>query len=298
LFKGKNMFDSNKLSQWLSVSPSESQDKRYRYCLLTEKDDTSYPPEVIEELKRLVQCCHEDIRRHLRDLAGISLDPLGAVPANDPACGYPERLHIDTLKGYFGEIVAGIVAEDLSPFDGGNWIVPAFLFRFDVRAFHELERLWDTGKKPRFTGHFGEDCLAFRRDASGNITGVLVCEAKCTTTHRYEMIREAHRHLSENTLRPVSLLNIIAILQDTNTPDSLEWIGSLQRLYQDTHGPNYERCDLVAYVCGKSPSLQRKTWIQRDKPHSEYVAGRRLAAVEVHLHDVEDLIRAIYNKSN
>ncbi|WP_206208665.1 hypothetical protein, partial [Vogesella mureinivorans] len=78
-------------------------------------------------------------RSRLRDLESDSLNP---IPSNlDPAKGYPEILHIQTLKGYFGETFAGIIALNFSPFGETDWEVPAFLFRFHLTEFQQLEFL-------------------------------------------------------------------------------------------------------------------------------------------------------------
>src|SRR6266571_3942921 len=78
-------------------------------------------------------------------LAGYSLDPFEERIVDDPAEGYPECLHILTLKGYFGEVFAAIVAQHFSPFEVDNWEVPAFLFRFHVVELQHIEALNQIG---------------------------------------------------------------------------------------------------------------------------------------------------------
>jgi hypothetical protein len=61
---------------------------------------------------------------------------------------------------------------------------------------------------------------------------------------------------------------------------------------------NYEieRCDMVSYVCEKSPVRgSRSAWLSTTKPHEEYKAERRLETVEIHLPDIETLIRQVYD---
>jgi len=289
------MTKSDKLSRWLSSTISESKDKRYKHRLL--KEDLSQRCEILEELRSLVQKAHEDARRHLRDLAGTSLDPLDSL-ANDPAEGYPECLHIRTLKGYLGEIFAGLVAEKLSPFGEANWRVPTFLFRFHDFAFNELERIRQGKKAKIIPGRPGDDCLAFQLDDQGQIRRSLVCEAKCTSSHDTHLISDAHKQISDPISIPVSIRQIIDILKDRkDDKDALAWVKALQRLWLEGVDSSYERCDLVCYVCGRFPK-RKPSWISSKVPHQSYTARRRLEAAEIHLHDVEDIIREVYGKKD
>ena len=168
------MAESYKFHKWLSNEISESEDKRYRHRLLKEKQ--GYRHDVFDELKELVQNAHEDARRYLRKPVDISLDPLRELSSSDPAKGYPELLDIKDLKGYFGEIFAGLIAEHFSPF-GHSWTVPAFLFRFHHIAFQRLEEHRQTGEEIKgIPGRTGDDCLAFQLGGRGQIVRSLVCD--------------------------------------------------------------------------------------------------------------------------
>jgi hypothetical protein len=291
---GEQMTKLARLSCWLSNSVSESNDKRYRHRLLEENFDQRC--EVLEDLKSYVQAAHEDARRRLRKLAGISLDPLGSTCEYDPAEGYPELLHIQTLKGYFGEVFAGLVAENLSPFDQDGWKVPAFLFRYHLPAFHQLEAIRQTGEEAGLLpGRTGDDCLAFQLDGDGRIVRSLYCEAKCTPGHRSSMVAEAHRKVSDAAI--VDIPQLIEILQEYDDPVSSQWVEALRRLQLQGPSDDYERCDFVSYVCGCAPARgDRRTWIPTDRPHQKYTARRRLEAVEAQLQDVEKLVREVYGQ--
>ncbi|KFD42574.1 hypothetical protein HY02_00325 [Peptococcaceae bacterium SCADC1_2_3] len=291
------MAKSNKFSQWLSNSINESKDKKYRHRLL--KENLDQRSKALEILKSYFQKAHEDVRRHLYKVAGLSLDPLDSPPAYDPAKGYPECLHIRTLKGYFGEVFAGLVAENFSPFEY-NWKVPVFLFRFHKLAFEQLEMWRQTGEKPGIIpGSSGDDCLAFQRDEKGRVVRSLVCEAKCTPDHQSKMISDAHEKVSDHNPIPVNRMQLIEILLEYDDPESSQWVESLRQLWLDKSITDYERCDLVSYVCGHSPVKGgRKTWIPADKPYEKYTGGRRLEAIEAHLCDVEGLVREVYGKKD
>lgn len=284
----------NSISNWLSNSISESGDKRYIHRLL--KENINKRDIVIHELISIVQTAHEDARYRLRKLSGNSLEPFESSPTIDPSEGYPELLHIQTLKGYFGEIFAGIIAENLAPFGLDDWEVPAFLFRFHLVEFQQLEFINQTGKTAKKRpGRTGDDCLAFRRSSEGKIIGYLACEAKCTSRHEIGMISKAHIQASLPNIKSVDILQIIEILLDSNNQYSCQWINALRLLRQGKVDENYERCDLVSYICGQHP-VRNNTWISPKKSHRKYTAGRRLEAVEIHLHDVENLIKTVYNQ--
>jgi hypothetical protein len=285
----------NTLSDWLSSSRKTSADKRYSHLHL--KESVVISNEVEEELRNLIQQAHADYKKFHRETLGYSLDPLNPNDKKDPAYGYPENLDITTLKGYFGEIFAGIVAENYSHFGKKKWKVPAFCFRHHHLAFDKLERLKrSTDHSKSMVGRTGDDCVAFLLDENDSIAKILMCEAKCTNDHDSGMISDAHEKISDKIQITVETSRLIAILRDYDDPESKKWINALRELYfkeEDT----YERYDLVSYICGRSP-VNKKTWISTIKPHSKYQGQRKLAAVEIHLSNVEELIRKVYNKGD
>jgi hypothetical protein len=293
------LWKSDKLHSWLSNAVTQSQDKRYRHRLL--KEELSRRSEILEELKSLIWQAHDDARCHFRGFLANSLDLITGSPTYDLARGYPECLPLTTLKGYFGEIFAGLMAENFSPFEIDEWKVPAFLFRFHNTAYDQLERIRDTGEEAKaIFGRTGNDCLAFQLDSSGHIRRSLICEAKCTANHDAKMIALAHEQISDLGSRPVSTRQIVEILKDRlqnegTDQNVLDWIIALEGLrLGDTH-PEYERCDLVTYICGQSPKQEnRLSWNSLNRPHEKYTAGRPLEVVEIHLHEVDALIKEFY----
>ena len=281
-------------TDWLQGDASVSEDGRYRHRRLDESAQVR--AEILQDLQSYVEKAHEDARRHFRKLADISLDPLQAPSPIDPLAGYPALLHIDTLKSYLGEVLAGLICEYFRPFDEDGWKVPAFLFRFHDVAFHELERVRQTGQNARHRpGRFGSDCLAFLRSGEGNILRTLFCEAKCTSGHDSGMVAGAHRQVSDALLTPVDLPRLIEVLKDQGSSEGGEWAEALQRLWLGPRDASYERCDLVGYVCGQSP-VRRASWIPSGAPHRMYSGRRRLEAVEIHLDDIGGLITQVYGR--
>lgn len=292
------MLKSNKskeLSYWLQNSVNETKDKKYRHRLL--KENNVKRVDAIEELRGIYEEAHNDARLRLRKVLDISLHPLEDEESFDPAQGYPEMFDMTTLKGYFGEVFAGLIAENFFPFDEMRWKVPVFSFRYHEIAFDQLEMYRLTGDKLNaIPGRTGDDCLAFVLDDTNKIVKVLFCEAKCTANHKESMISEAHNKISSKNLLPVEIRRIIDILRDYDDSESLTWMYSLRELY--INGKECERYDLVSYVCGKSPvkPKTRKSWIPIDMPHTKYEGARKLEAVEIHLTDVENLIKEVYRK--
>jgi hypothetical protein len=231
---------------------------------------------------------------------------------------YPTGLPVTTLKGYLGETLAGIVAEDYHPFDVA-WQVPAFLFRYHDDAFYRLEaasitveddvdddppdgeELLDeahasSNAQRNVPGRRGDDCLAFWREPDGTITKLLVCEGKCSAGHRSDLIADGHEKLSSNRL-PVSLLQLIDILMDYRDEKSSSWRTSLHQLeLQRREGTSTaERHDLLAYVCGRSRA-SGAPWLPVDRPHQNYLAARPLEVVEIHM-AVQQVIDSVYDRA-
>lgn len=294
------MIIQSKFAAWFRDSLSESEDKKYRHRLLTE--NSGERKEILEELVSYVQNAHEDARIYLRSILTNTLSPFSIPSAFDPAEGYPELLHMQTLKGYFGEIFAGLIAEHFAPFGETEWKVPAFLFRYHNLAFEELERIRQTGEKAKeIPGRTGDDCLAFQLNRDGRIIRYLYCEAKCTAGgHMIGMVQKAHEKAGNSVV--VNLMQIIDILKSRDDPESQQFSLAIQELLlfrqdRSTQLPRHqaERCNMVSYICGKSPAQgKRSAWLSTDKPHAAYTAASKLEAIEVHLPDIEALIREVY----
>jgi len=285
------MLTRQMVTGWLWTKVSVSSDKHYRHRII--KENPSKRNQIISELTEYIQKAHEDARNRLRKLAQNPLDPLGFIPKEDPSKGYPEQLHMKTLKGYFGEIFAGFIAEFFSPFGIDNWNIPAHLFRFHLTEFQQLEFMRQTGKKAKVRpGRTGDDCLAFQMNNQGKIISSLYCEAKCTAGNSAKMIGDAHKKVSESVI--VDIPQVVEILQDSNDPDTAIWINALLRLQFEEPSIEYERYDLVSYVC--RPPARNEQWFPVDEPHVNYTGGRKLEAVEAHIPNIDELVRTVYGK--
>lgn len=268
------------IHDWLvSASVQLSRNGTYRHRLF--KENPRCRDNFLPELRRMVLAAHDDACRRLREILG----------SDYPA--YPSCLHTQTLKGYFGEVLSGLIAENFGPHGEHRWRVVAYLFRFHDVAFHELERCRQTGASARpLPGRTGNDCLAFCFDDEGQVEKTLVCEAKCTASHDSSLVSQAHEQLSTDFDLPVSLMQVIDILESRkDDPEAQRFAAALRRLWQ--YQPALPRYDLVVYVCGKPP-VRAESWLPRDKPHHKYTGRRNLEVDEIHISDVEGLVRAVY----
>lgn len=289
---------SDTLNSWLSSKRIENKALKYNHLKLEEKDNLR--EEVIPVLKEIIDKAHEDYKRCKRSVLLKSLDPsldidFEVLGEADPAYGYPSELDMTTLKGYFGEIFAGLIAENFSPFNIEDWKVPVFSFRHHETAFDQLETFKRTGSKKKATmGRTGDDCVAFvLDDVTNQISKSLFCEAKCTNDHDSSLINKAHSQVSDSNPLPVELIRILEILNDYDTEYSKKWKRAISNLYINLN--KTERFDLVSYVCGRSP-VKNDTWIDSKKPHKTYTGQRDLESVEVHISNIDELVQTLYGK--
>jgi hypothetical protein len=283
------------LRGWLEASADVVTADGYRHQVLTE---ATRREDILAELTALVDRVHGDVVEHVRRVAGISLVPTrleGVLPDGlpDPTDGYPELLPRSVLMGYFGEIVAGIIAETSEPHSLDGWVVPAYLFRFHTLAFELLERVRQGAAIPvAIPGRTGDDCLAFIRDEEGEITHALVCEAKCYARHDAGAIENAHVKASSPEGVPTSVLQVVEVLLDSPDPVAQEWAAALRRL-RLRPGSGYKRLDFIAYVCGQR-ARDAHGYLPCTEAHPSYTGGRALEAIDVHLRNVWSLVAAVY----
>jgi hypothetical protein len=277
-------------TRWSGTPP------RYCHLLLQQQDEVD--PAFWEELYAYIDHAHEGARQALRAPLEDSLHPLHHGTEDDPAFGYPQKFGDTTLKGFFGEIVAGIVAAYCTDDDEHKWEVPVYLFRTHIVGFQQLERMKQTNDWQRhIMGRTGDDGLAFARDENGRIFAWLACEAKCTGAHSATLIADNHEKLSQAVNRPIDLLRLIDALNDYRDDEyGSTWVEALRKYWwQLTENHSTDRCDLSTYICG-SPPIRNETWITPDMPHEKYTGKRDLTSVEFHLPDVEERIRSLYSQ--
>ena len=285
---------------WLQGPLTVNEDQKYRHRRLDEEN--TIRGEILPQIKRIVYEAHEDARRRLRRIEGVPLDPLEILSCQDPAEGYPERLHMTTLMGYFGEVFAGIICENFAPLGETRWKVPAYLFRFHLDEFRHLDQVHQIGvaedpDRERRFGRTGDDCLAFILDENGKIIRSMFCEAKCLNEHDNRKVDEAHKKLSDVIITPLDRQQLIDVLLDSDDPEAAVWVEALRTLRFQSNDPDLERCDLVCYVCGEPP-IRSDARIPKESPHPDYKGDRCLEAVEVYIHQVRQLVKEVYGKDD
>lgn len=287
---------------WLRETLANHPDKKYRHRRMDEVEELRSA--ILPQLRGVVREAHADAIRALQNPRRISLDQLRSpdMPAMEDL--YPQALPIKTLMGYFGEVLAGVLCEYFSPMDETRWKVPAYLFGLHRHAFRYLERIRQVGKPKdpkhdQIYGRAGDDCLAFVLDREGKIVRSIVCEAKCLSKHNSNVLRDAHEKLNHEEGIPEDRIQVIAVLEERQRqmgedPEITQWINALYELEFQVSS-EYERCDLVCYICGNAPKI-RPSWIDCQKPHSIYRGRRALEAIEVYLPNVQQLVRVVYGK--
>ena len=127
----KQRWKLEELAIWLSQQatperPSPTQ--KYRHQLL--KENFELRSQILNKLKALVWCAHEDARLYRQgESADFSIPGKASSVPDNPVEWQPELLPLKTHKEYFGEIFAALVVENFAPFGIKDWVVPAFFFR-------------------------------------------------------------------------------------------------------------------------------------------------------------------------
>ncbi|WP_447761260.1 hypothetical protein [Sphingopyxis panaciterrae] len=289
------------LNQWLPQVAIPVQHQQYRLRVWREAGDLLDPlrQEVIDYAREALDDAREKMRRGFAD----PLSPF-EDDAHDPAANYPAVLHRFTLQGYLGETLAGLAIEHFGAFGHYDWHVPAFLFRMHSTEFEHLDEInqkvqsgvaHDADARAHIRpGRTGDDALAFRIGAAGQITHVLTLEAKCLTTHKAAIATDAHAKISSGVQRPTGVLELINLLADYSTTEAIEWRLRLLSFYR-TGYLNAERWDGVAYAVGNRPvAANRIGWLPAPQPHAAYTGGRPLEAMEFQFTDVRSLVNMIY----
>lgn len=289
------------LNQWLPQLTIPTQHQSYRLRVWREASGLLDPlrQEVIDYAQEALNDAREKMRRGFAD----TLSPF-EDDTHDPAANYPAVLHRFTLQGYLGETLAGLAVEHFGAFGYDDWHVPAFLFRMHSTEFEHLDEINqnlqsglghfpDTQEHLR-PGRTGDDALAFRISADGQITHVLTIEAKCLNSHKSRIAKEAHAKISSGVRRPTGVLELINLLSDYSTVEANQWRLRLLSFYKGGF-QTAERLDGVSYAVGDRPvAANRIGWLPAAQPHVAYKGGRPLEAMEFQFTDVRGLVELIY----
>jgi hypothetical protein len=223
---------------------------------------------------------------------GISLDPLGG---DSPL--YPRDLPPDTKRGYFGEALCGIVAEEMDIIGGDRWVVPGFLFRFHEEARLYLTRLViGEGIGTSMTGRTGSDFIALCLNEEGWICKYLVGEAKSHKTFNITKCEKALKKLGKEASTPVSLIQLADILKSTDPEANASLIASIDDIFINQKFNTIPRTDLLFYAFDEAGVKHYDSVrITEELRQASYESNRKLHIFEVHIPDGAQLVKDAYD---
>ncbi len=267
----------------------------------------------IEELRPYFESAHLDAREVFHRAARIKLHPeAGATGAH---ATYRNCLPPKTVRGLFGEVMAGLISEAYPLLGGKSWRVPIFLFRYHgpvERYIFDLVR--DPDRVKEVHGRPGNDFIGLELASDGAVSAFIAGEAKWRTDlHPSGMTaimkgdgsgKGAGRVYKDNGVWndintalavPQGLQQICDLLVIKDRDGYAATILSLDNaLLGHTAIP---RTDLV--LVGGNRATSRAlgtTYLPTAAPPVDYTASRPLQIVELVLKDGETLIDRLYHR--
>lgn len=302
------------LANWLNDYPSEEVEG-YGHLLLEEQAETDLA--LADDLIDYFESAHLDARKCFHKLARISLHP----DAGDEACDaqYPGSLPLTALKGLFGEVMCGMMAENFEFVGKHEYLIPVFLFRNHEDAgqyIYTLSR--DHTRTREVLGRKGDDFIAIVVDGEGKVTRFIAGEAKWRgswtqsalatvmlgakiedpedETKRIHNGKGVWFEVNRGLSVPLGLEQLHTILVECEPDKFASAIASLDRILARRNPDPVERTDLII-LAGGSPPTRKATHslIPWDVIPEEYTAGRDLQIVELLFSNGDDLINEIYS---
>lgn len=301
------------LAAWLNNYPSEVEN--FGHLLLEEQDETD--PAIADDLIGYFESAHLDARQCFHKLARISLHP----DADDEGCDaqYPGSLPLTALKGLFGEVMCGMMAENFEFIGKHEYLIPVFLFRNHEDAgqyIYTLSR--DHTRTREVLGRKGDDFIGIVVNQEGKVTRFISGEAKWRRTWTPSavntvMLGDKIVDPDDKTKRihngkgvwyevnrglpvPLGLEQLHTILDECEPDKFASVIASLDRILARRNSDPVERTDLILLAGGpaatREPSQPLIGW---ESIPEEYEAGRDLQIVELLFSNGNDLIDAIYS---
>ncbi|RXE87259.1 aminotransferase [Pseudoalteromonas sp. A757] len=295
------------LDEWLEQNSSFS--KGYGHLLMEQIKDAD--DKLLSALKLYFESAHLDARNVFHDFMGISLHPDDEQQA---AISYPTSLHLTTLKGFFGEVLAGLLAEGYDFVGHHDWNVPVFLFRFHDDAKKYLYTLVrDPNQKRQTIGRLGTDFIGVSIVDNGEVARLISGEAKWRKKLNQSAVdnvmlgpkkkgkeeREEGKgvwaELNKEVNPPNGLRELQIALKEIDPEGFAETIVSMDKLLSAFDSITVPKTDLVLIV-GEASKKRRKgeCHIESKEVPKEYLAGNDLQVAEVVLRNGERLITDLY----
>ncbi|MFS1935478.1 aminotransferase [Vibrio splendidus] len=282
--------------------------KGYGHLLLEQIEDSN--EELVSRLKAYFESAHLDARGVIHDFMGISLHP---DHAKQTSINYPSSLHLTTLKGFFGEVMTGLIAEGYNLIGQHNWEVPVFLFRFHDDAKKYLFTLVrDPSQKRQTIGRLGTDFIGISING-GEVERVISGEAKWRKELTQSVVdtvmlgpkekgkqtrvtgKGVWAELNKEVNPPNGLRELQIALKDLDPQTYGDAILSMDKLLAAFEPAVVPKTDLVLVV-GEPRNNREKgeCCIKWDEVPESYLAGNDLQVVEIVLPDGENLIIDLY----
>lgn len=295
------------VDNWLTAFPSSV--GNYGHLLLEQsaKNDT----DLVEGFRPYFESAHLDARQYFHECMSIDLHPDASSPGAHAM--YPDCLPSTTLRGLFGEVMAGMLSEHFEFVGEHKWQVPVFLFRFhsDVEAYlFKLAR--DSSQTRALFGRFGSDFLALAFSDDGKIERYLVGEAKWRKDLHQSVVdnlllgkvdpkskkhdgRGIWNQLNLDVHIPHGMRQLQRLLKDYSSTDFSAAISSIDQAILLSSDAVIPRTNLVL-LCGNGGKARKpgESLVDWSKKPVEYTSAHDLQVVEVILEDGEKLIESIY----
>lgn len=300
------------IDRWLKNYSSEIDN--YGHVLL--EQDCRCDNELIAELVDYFESAHADARKFFHEQMGIDLHP--DADAEGAKVTYPTCLPSITRRGLFGEVMAGMLTEHLDYIGGHDWKIPVFLFRYheDAEAYlFSLVR--DEDRKREVYGRRGSDFLALVLDETGEVTRVIVGEAKWRKKLQPAVVKELMYgkkkknadtgelehdgkgiwyQVNRDIPAPHGLRQLQRLLREIDPQGYSAAIASLDRVLIVKDAQPLPRTNLILISGGDVQSRgERCSLIPWEKKPKDYTAPYDLQVVELILSDGDSVIDGVYD---
>jgi hypothetical protein len=281
------------LESWLTVIHAGEIKGTYRHTWCRQPG-TGQWQEHLQGIIQYLERAHADAREIFHSSIHLSLDP---VPAKRNQPSYPHDMPLNAKKGFFGEALCGLFTETMDIVGGDEWIIPTFLFRLHAAAEEHLFRLVMKEKVPKaIPGRTGSDFIALAiRD--GQITKFLSGEAKCHEIFNITQCGQFLKKMSEEGPAPVSLPQLIRILEDQDDGRLSEIIAAIDDVFLQNKFDTIPKTNLFLYLYDKPGVITYEAArISVDLKASSYTSNVPLHVFEVNIPDGSQLVESAYDR--
>lgn len=282
------------LERWLSVVPTLDPNGNYCHTWCRQMEAGKWK-EHLPGIVRYLEQAHADAREVFHNTIHISLDP---IPARRIQPSYPHDMPMQAKKGFFGEALCGMFTESMDIIGGDNWVIPTFLFRLHREAEEHLFRLVMKEKVPKkIPGRTGSDFLAIAFGADGKIQKFLSGEAKCHEKFNITKCKKFLKDISEEGPVPVSLPQLIRILEDQDRGHLTELIAAIDEIFLNGTYSEIGKINVLLYLYDNPKIASYETArISSEIKESSYNSNVPLHVFEICIPDGSDLVKTAYEQ--